>query len=299
LNDYVNFYTDLDGYARIRDGGSGLEIVDMGAYEYFYDCDVDEPALMDWNSGDDHMFDTNGVVDLYDFAAFQRCYADPFPSERCLAAFDRALECGVIDLNDWEVMAAQMDDGLGEGMAPLGGGEFGDMMSMPMDGFSELVEEPAEWTYDDASLAIEIRPAGGGEPVTVLRPHTTYALHYVAGHSSVNAYTAFVTAPTAGKRLRGATAATTGDWALAGHFGFLDGTAGDAEDLLSDGPQTQIIMDDFDVSGEVHAGPTGHVCDFTTRGAGTLSLDVIATWTDMDAHLTVLMQARRDLVVEP
>jgi hypothetical protein len=83
-----------------------------------------------------------------------------------------------------------------------------------------------------------------------------------------------------------------GDWSLAGHFAFLDGSAGG-------GSLTQVIMDDFGPEGEAHAGSTRHVCEFTTGDAGQLSIELIATWTDFVAHETVIMQAQRDLTVAP
>jgi len=54
--------------------------------------------LADWN--------TDGYVDLLDYAGFQRCFQQS--TAECLAAFDRASPCGQgIDLNDYAVFHAQ------------------------------------------------------------------------------------------------------------------------------------------------------------------------------------------------
>jgi hypothetical protein len=270
---------DLDFQARFLDNqfkadtGIGTPpIVDMGAYEQFF-----EP--MD--------ADANGTIDLRDMAAFQACFGKT--TAGCLEAFDRIAPDDVIDSLDWEIMESQVTGPCSGGAMMLLEGQG--MMSM-LGEFGEVAEEPGAWTYDDASLAIEIRPAGGGDPVTTLQPHTTYALYYNAGYSAVNSYTALVTASAAGQGLSAAAAATTGDWSLAGHFAYLDGSAGG-------GSLTQVIMDDFAPEGEAHAGSTGYVCEFTTGDAGQLSIELIATWTDLVAHETVIMQAQQDLIVQP
>ena len=55
--------------------------------------------LADWN--------TDGYVDLADYAGFQRCFQQS--TAECLAAFDRASLCGEgIDLHDYAVFHAQL-----------------------------------------------------------------------------------------------------------------------------------------------------------------------------------------------
>ncbi len=48
-------------------------------------------------------WDGNGLLDLRDYAALQRCFGHSDPP--CLAAFDRAGVCGIIDPADYTVFA--------------------------------------------------------------------------------------------------------------------------------------------------------------------------------------------------
>ena len=70
-NGVVSTDVDLAGNLRVRDGGAGTPIVDLGAYEYTEFCVVEETpdGVMDR--------DTDGDVDLNDYAAFFGCLSGP------------------------------------------------------------------------------------------------------------------------------------------------------------------------------------------------------------------------------
>lgn len=282
------------------------------------DCDTngtpDECQRMD--------FDTNGVVDLYDFDQFQQCFGEA-PTAECLAAFDRALDCGTIDLEDFDVFVSHLDGPGGEQMMMAGqgggemmGGEGGDGLTSGPEApdapeppqSTEPPETPVEpdtdpWTYEEADLALTILPVGGGDALTALAPNTTYELHYKAGCDRVNYYSVVAIAPSADQGLTAAAPPTTGDWSSAGHFHFLDcdGVCGDAGSAAGypDGYWiTDGIADWFWPATDVFAGPEGQLCRITTGSAGELNLDVVLDFEDVAHYHYVSMQARITLLVQ-
>ncbi len=95
--DVVTATTDLDGKARVADGGSGSAIVDMGAYEYDASCAVEgvpsEYLDIDW--------DGDGDVDSADYAAFTNCMAGPDqPVQPGCGQFDLDTD-GDVDMTDF------------------------------------------------------------------------------------------------------------------------------------------------------------------------------------------------------
>ena len=114
-------------------------------------------------------------------------------------------------------------------------------------------QEPDEedpWTWEEASLALEVQPLGGGEPVTVLAPHTTYELHYQAGCERVDFYILFAVGTSADQGFTDAVPPEAGDWASSGDFQFVNIEAELDELIPAPGyPEgyyrTYMVVDDF------------------------------------------------------
>ena len=163
--------------------------------------------------------------------------------------------------------------------------------------------EPDPWTWEEASLALEVQPLGGGEPVTVLAPHTTYELHYQAGYDRVNAYVLFAVATSPGHGFAGASPPPAGDWSATGDFGFVDIEA------EFDGLATphgypegyfryQMAYDDFWPDTDKYAGPQGHFCNFTTQSPGEINLELYLCWLDNEAYESAEMYTQVVFIVQ-
>ena len=163
--------------------------------------------------------------------------------------------------------------------------------------------ESDPWTTESASLALEVQPVGGGEPLTVLAPDTTYELHYTAGYERVAWYVLFAVATSADQGFIAVTPAASGDWSSAGDFGFVDMSA------QPDGPavapnfpagtyRQQMASADFWPETTEYAGSQGYLCNFTTGAAGELNLELYMAWFDEAAFYSVDMQAQATYVIE-
>ena len=163
--------------------------------------------------------------------------------------------------------------------------------------------EPDPWTTEAASLALEVQPLGGGEPLNVLAPDTTYELHYQTGYERVAWYVLFAVATSADQGFAAVTPAASGDWSAAGDFSFVN------MDAESDGPtaapnfldgyyRQQMASADFWPETTEYAGAQGHLCNFTTGAAGELNLELYMSWIDEAAYHSVDMQTQATFVVE-
>jgi len=297
-------------------------------------CDLDAGTSSDCNTNgtpdecDLMDCDTNGVVDLADFAGFQSCLAST--NGTCLAAFDRAADCGTIDLADYAVFAAQLTGpssggesmmmmggggggdgeggGGGAGAAPEGDGEAGaaedgEDETPPPPPEEEYEEEYDPWTYVEADVSLEVRPVGGGDPLTVLAPDTTYELHYQAGYDRVNAYVVFAVATSADQGFADAAPPAAGDWSTARDFQFVDieaelGGLVPAHGYPEGYFRYQMAYDDFWLDTEGYAGSQGHLCTFTTQSPGELNLQLYMCWLDNDQFEDAEMYTQAQYVVE-
>ena len=163
--------------------------------------------------------------------------------------------------------------------------------------------ESDPWTTETASLALEVQPLGGGEPLTVLTPDTTYELHYAAGYKRVAWYVLFAVATSADQGFAAVTAPESGDWSSAGDFSFVN------MDAEPDGPtaapnypdgtyRQQMASADFWPETTDYAGSQGHLCNFTTGSTGELNLELYMAWIDEAAFQSVDMQTQVTFVVE-
>ncbi len=167
-------------------------------------------------------------------------------------------------------------------------------------------QEPDEedpWTCEEASLALEVQPLGGGEPVTVLAPDTTYELHYQAGYERVDFYILFAIGMSADQGFTDAVPPETGDWASSGDFQFVDIEAELDELIPAPGyPEgyyrTYMVVDDFWPDTDRYAGPAGHLCDLTTGSAGVLNLEFYMAYTDRDQYHHVAMHTQTEFLVQ-
>ena len=163
--------------------------------------------------------------------------------------------------------------------------------------------EPDPWTCEETSLAFEVQPLGGGEPVTVLAPHTTYELHYEAGYKRVDFYILFAVATSADQGFTDAAPPEAGDWSSAGDFQFVDIEAELDELIPAPGyPEgyyrTHLIVDDFWPDTDRYTGPAGHLCNFTTDSAGVLNLEFHMEYTDRDQYHHVAMHTQDEFIVQ-
>jgi len=289
--------TDADGYDRVVFG-----TVDMGAYEVFVDCNSNAlPDVLDLMD-----YDTNGVVDLRDFHHFQLCFADI--GAACIVAFDRAPDCGFIDLDDFTVFEIQlggpagammmtMGDGLGGGELPLGGEPFGEP-----EGLSGGVDVPP--VVETSTLGFELQPLGGGEALTVLAAHTSYELHYATDADSVNFYLLYAAADSTVEGLDQVEPPLMGPWDDTNAFVFEDvqevyGALIEASD------QPGLYWTDLATStqylapeAEEAAPATGKLCIIKTGDAGELTLELFVLGIrDTENATIVSMEALQAYVV--
>ncbi len=214
-------------------------------------------------------------------------------------------DVSVVNAN-WGHCAPEMEGG--EGM--MMGGEGGGLAMLEATGGEEgdaggepSSPETGPWTYVEAALEFEVQPLGGGEPVAVLAPYSTYELHYTAGYERIGAYVLFAVETSPEQGLTEVTAPASGDWSGTGNFTFVDLAAEWADPLSAPGYpdgyfRTQMAYDGFWPNSDGYAGPQGHLCNFTTGTAGVLNLDLALDWLDFESFQEVTMHAQADLVVE-
>ena len=164
----------------------------------------------------------------------------------------------------------------------------------------EPEDEPEPWTEEETTLTFEVQAVGGGDPVTVLAPNTTYELHYNSGYDRLNDYMLFAVAPSADQGLTMATPPASGDWSPPVHFGFYDVQT--EQDYLPEwGAEGDLLTDlvyDFWLDTDRYAGPQGHLCNITTGSAGELKLDLFMSWFDLDAYHCAWMRSAAEFTVQ-
>lgn len=288
--------TDFDGNPRIHN------VVDMGAFEDFADCNsnaiADSVELMDSND--------DGAIDLLDFKAFQLCFGDV--TSNCLAAFDRALDCGMIDLADYQVLFDQYTGPVG-GMMMLmdGGGEGFGMMAGSHE--SSLLEfgEPetgteSPWTFEQAELDLEIQSVGGGNPLTMLEPYTAYELHYDAKADGLTSAMLGSLAASAAEGLSDVNPPASGAWSDTGSFLFEAFTdENPIPDPAGSGLyRTTWTRNEVVLTGESNAPApaSGFLYIITTGDAGTLTLELYMDYVDENTNVWVTMEKFRMYPVE-
>lgn len=159
---------------------------------------------------------------------------------------------------------------------------------------------PAEqWTEAESSVAMEVRPLGGGEPVTVLSPNSTYELHYRTPSDKVNGFLLSVSGAV-GTGLDSAVAAPSGPWANPERFEHLDTEAAEGlrETWDSEGSYLLDLVGGFWTTQEDFAASQGHLCNFTSSETGSLRFDLFMDWTDPESHEFVWMRAQADYTVQ-
>jgi len=283
--------TDFDGNARI------FNTADMGAFENFLDCNGNSLA----DPSDPMDFNTDGVIDLADFQAFQICFGDT--TSNCLAAFDRALDCGAIDLNDYDVFFDQ-NTGPGGSMMAMGGGGGGarsSMIAAPLEGSETPPPDP--WVIKQARLAFELQPQGGGSAVTDLVPNTTYELHYATKADGVTASIFASVSATAAEGLASVIPSPAGAWSDTGNFLFEAFSQGN---LISDPDHPGLFRTAWTTDTAVFPGDSqpsapsaGHLHTITTGDAGVLTLEIYMYYADESAGVWTNMEAARTYQVQP
>jgi hypothetical protein len=264
-------------------------------------------------------------TDLWDFAFFQDCYEAPGASVTgecaCVADMDTN---GVLNLTDYVAFEDRLSDpytgGPSGGGQMMMGGEGGESMMMGLDAGGEammavgapLAEEAAElaepepdpWTYASADLSFELRPVGGGEAVTTLAPHTTYEVYYAAATEQVGFYLLITVAGSSAQGLTGAAPPVTGDWSGAGHFLFRNAAAEagapvPAPEYGEGWYRTHSVSDDFFPAADT-AGSAGVLCTITTGEPGELALELYMDLVaDPDTFHLVMLEAQATLTVAP
>jgi len=258
-------------------------------------------------------------TDLWDFAFFQDCYETPGASVTgecaCVADMDTN---GVLDLTDYVAFEAQLGGPTVGGQMMMMGGEGGESMMMGFDTGGEAMmaveaplaeevagpvePEPDPWTYASADLSFELRPVGGGEAVTTLAPHTTYEVYYAAATEHVGFYLLIAVAQSTAQGLTGAAPPTAGDWSGAAHFLFRNAAAEagapvPAPEYGEGWYRTHSVNDDFFPAADT-AGSAGVLCTITTGEPGELALELYMDWADPDTFHLVTMAAQVQVAVE-
>jgi hypothetical protein len=156
--------------------------------------------------------------------------------------------------------------------------------------------EQVNWTGEQASAEIEIRPASGGAAVTALAPNTEYEIHYHAGDQGaggsggqgVNGFDLFVTADSA----------PIFDLCWPGAEITDLPALPDPQDPGSPKPPATRWVISADALGEFQSRDHEAVCSFTTGPAGWIDLDLRLYSTDPQAREVVEMPASMELTIE-
>ncbi|MFH0981560.1 MAG: right-handed parallel beta-helix repeat-containing protein [Planctomycetota bacterium] len=166
-------------------------------------------------------------------------------------------------------------------------------------------EAPASdsWSDEAAALTFEVRPLGGGAPLTVLAPHTIYELHYQSSCTEMNSYVLFAVATSREQGLAKAAPPPAGAWSSTGHFEFFDVEGLSGQPVPAYGyPEgywrTHLAHDYLGPDTDRYAGGQGHLCNFTTASTGELNLDLYMEWSDPDTLELVTMRAQAAFAVE-
>ena len=174
--------------------------------------------------------------------------------------------------------------------------------TQPVPGLAPSPGQEDPWTRQTADLALEVRPLGGGDPVTTLAADTAYELHYSAGTSDVNGYALFAIAGLDGQSIAQATPPSTGDWSDTDLFVYMDITDDPSQEWGAPGYEDgyyryDLVSDDLWPCVDSCAAPLGHLCDFTTEGPGWLTLQLIMYQDDLESRLVVEMEADAEFEV--
>jgi len=157
-----------------------------------------------------------------------------------------------------------------------------------------------DWTEEQSSVAFEVRPPGGGKPVTTPAPYTTYELWYETPCQRVNELVLTVGAASPGAGLTDARPASDGPWAGVEAFAFATAGSDGGSVAGRDGmavPATHWV-DGFWFDGKGYGGPQGHLCNFTTGSPGKLRFELFMDWTDPGTRQCVWMRSVADYVVD-
>lgn len=140
-----------------------------------------------------------------------------------------------------------------------------------------------DWTYDVASLAIELRDPNSGLAVTSLQVGETYEVHYASSFNGSTDFNLYVVSDVPGARVT-ASAAPTGRWASAAHFS--DATIDDAiqADGFAQGYEWRQAIGDFfwpktNTQATARASQ-GMLCEITPTVEGDLHLQLHMMWMD-------------------
>lgn len=147
------------------------------------------------------------------------------------------------------------------------------------------------------ALSFELRPAGGGDPVRVLAPHTEYEVHYSAGHDRVNGFAMYGIRLGDGQGFADAAPPTRGPWSdtwndVYAHLKREAGQRVPAYGYDEDKFRNDLCANNlFPADPERYAPAVGMIGTITTRGVGDLELHLYMYWLDMQEQVLVLMES--------
>lgn len=272
-------------------------------------CDVVNETSLDCNFDlvpDECCFadlDFDGQVNSVDEGLLQSQYSCSPVAGGCTLC-DRSDLDGNSAVNPADLGLLQVELGSCESLSPFGGGgpgEDGSDASSLADGGSPLT---GMWQVTLMDVEFEIQPAGGGRPVETLEANTQYEVHYAAEHTATNGFALF--AVTTGDRagITAGSAPPDGDWAGAGRLHYMDRRNDQrqrrrAYGYSDDYHRNQQVTNNFHPYGpERQAGSSGHLCSFTTGGAGELDLHLYLWMLDQGEETLVLMESTLSILVE-
>jgi len=153
------------------------------------------------------------------------------------------------------------------------------------------------------SVAVEIRPVGGGRPTTILEADTEYELHFDAGDIPIHEYSAYAVAETPSESPSAAYPSSIGPWSDTNEFTVVDpleryGEPGPARGFRS-GLWRYLQVADSQPSDLPSTGTIrGHLFNFVTGEPGELNLHLYFLHVDLIGGTFAELETKVALTVE-
>ncbi|MCB9867493.1 MAG: hypothetical protein H6816_12785 [Phycisphaerales bacterium] len=232
-------------------------------------------------------------MDLIDFQGLQLCFGST--ETACVATYDRAMECGVVDVEDLKVFLDQLGGPEGTAMMAMAGGA-GEPMSLggAVQPAALTSTPPDIGEILTGTLTFELRPLGASAAVAVLVPHTAYEVHYSSSTKGVSWYLLNVLAASAPEGVDSIEPPAAGPWAGGAQFYFED-TLSQYGELQPARETTGRYRTDWAMETGLLANDpapaTGHLCTIITGQSGQLVLDLTMLLTDETNSTVTMMNA--------
>ncbi len=162
------------------------------------------------------------------------------------------------------------------------------------------------WSVESEVVVVEVQPLGGGAPLGVLAPDTTYELHYAANVGQIHDYMAYAGSTDDTVGIVGGSAPPQGYWSDKGLW-YHDAGPGESLGLPDDETgvfpngylRRQAITSELDsYAPNGSAGHRGHLFNFTTGSQpGDIGLELHFFWNDRAAKRIIEMDTLEVLTI--